>query len=130
MASVDRVTPVDVRRDEEPVAAASAEGVGLVGARVGAEDGARVDVVCVCFAAAGVVGWEAEGVEVLVYADDGGEGVVGGVDGGWELGFDEGAGYGEGVGGLEVEFAGEGGGDVGGEVGPGVCGVGARFKLD
>ena len=67
---------------------------------VGAEDGARVDVVRVGAAAAGVVGREAEGVEVLVHADDGGESVVEGEVG--EAGFDESAGEGDRMRGLEM----------------------------
>ena len=52
---------------------------GLMSGAVCAENGAGVDVVGVCFRAAGVIGGEAKGIEVLEGADGGGEGGVVGV---------------------------------------------------
>lgn len=73
-----------------------------------------------------MVWWEAEGVEVLVYADDGGERVVQGEVG--EAGFDEAPGEGDGMGGLEMQTSWESGKDGRGNVGPGVGLVRAVFE--
>lgn len=82
------------------------------------QDSFLVDVICVCFAAARMVGREAERIEVLICSYYGGEGVVVFVGGRGEARFDYGAGEGDGVIGLDVQTAGDGGGYVGGEIVP------------
>lgn len=76
MAAVDGVAAVDVGGDEVAVALVGAEGVCLVRAGVCAQQLRVAEVVCVGEGAAGVVGREAEGVEVLRGRDDGVEVVV------------------------------------------------------
>lgn len=80
MGAVNSISSVDIRGNSESLRLSSSKGVGLVCRGVGSHDGLLIDIVSVGSATAGVVERESEGVEVLLYADDGGEGVVGLVD--------------------------------------------------
>lgn len=87
MAPVDGIAAVHVGGDGEPRAGVGPEGVDLMRRGMCAEYCGGVDVVRVGAAAAWVIRGEAEGVEVLDYADDGRESVVVLVRG--ESGFDQ-----------------------------------------
>lgn len=123
MTSIDGISSVNIRADRIPVARILAKDIRLVGAGVGPQNGVFVDVVCVCPAAARMIGGEVEGVEVLRYGDDGGKGVVVSVCWRGEMRFNQLTGQEDGVGGLKVKTAGDGGEYGGGDIGPRVGGV-------
>ncbi len=88
MTSIDGVSSIHVRTDEEAIGVILPERIRLVGRGVCAENSIAIDVVCICRISARVIRWEAERIEVLVGGHDREEVVVGAVFGGREMGFD------------------------------------------
>lgn len=133
MRLVNAVPAVNICADGVPLVLSLAEVLEclvLMSGGVGAEDGGGVDVVGVCAGAAGVVGREAEDVEVLRCAGDRVEGDVIGEEGGGEDRFDDPAGDADGMVGGVVKAAADEGGYGRGQVGGVVEGVGALFEGD
>lgn len=87
MASVDGISPVDVRADQIPFGLVLTEDIRLMSACVGSKDVVPVDVICVCPTSPGMVGWKPQRIEVLSDGDCRMEAVVRGKRGGRLKGF-------------------------------------------
>jgi hypothetical protein len=97
VASINCISAVYIRADEEALARVCSEGICLVGTRMSSQNSVVVDIVRVCLAPPRVICWKAQGVEVLVCGDDGEEGVVVSIGRGREFRFNDRTRYGDGV---------------------------------